>query len=155
MEDLIYILIALLWVVFSAVKTRQKQTTNPVDEEDPPQRTTWEQMLEELLPPEPLPEEPDDKPIETAYEVPKSPTPAPEETYVSPYMAYASLDHKLESTFSEPVSLEDTDELQPLLAGRYNTSRNHDTNESTYNPALVAELRKAIVYNAILNRPTW
>lgn len=154
MEDLIYILIALLWIVFSVVKARQKQTAKPADESQPRPRTSWEQMLEELLPPETSDEEEysSEAPV---YEAPRSAEVIPAEQYNSPFEAYNTFDFQAESSIPEIVSLEDLSSEDSLLSGQTFAAAFGQASSHQYNPALLAELRRAIVYTAVLERPAW
>ena len=154
MEDLIYVLLALLWIVFSIIKGRQKQTSKPSAESQPRPKTSWEQMLEELLPPEAedneeyIPETP-------AYETTAPTQQAGTRQYVSPYEAYKTFDFQAEETTPEIISLEESEDTSPLfsvplMAGDLTQSQGYH-----YDPKLLVELRRAIVYNAILERPAW
>lgn len=153
MEDLIYVLLALLWIVFSVVKARQKPTAKPTAESQPRPKTSWEQMLEELLPPEAEEEEySTDAP---AYEAPAPAEVAGSGQYVSPYEAYNTFDFQAENTIPEIISLEDTDGVSPVFAESGMKGDLTQDQGYHYDPKLLAELRRAIVYNAILERPAW
>lgn len=154
MEDLIYVLIALLWIVFSVVMARQKQAAKPVDEDQPRPRTSWEQMLEELLPPETNEEEeyPTEAPV---YEAPRSAEVIPAEQHTSPFEAYNTIDFQAESLIPEIVSLEDLNSEDSLLSKQSVAAAFGHSSSHQYNPVLLAELRRAIVYNAVLERPAW
>lgn len=153
MEDLIYVLLALLWIVFSVVKARQNPTAKPTAESQPRPKTSWEQMLEELLPPEAEDEEySTDAPV---YEAPSTAEVAGSGQYVSPYEAYNTFDFQTENAVPEIISLEDTDDVSPLFSeagmkGDLTQAQGHH-----YDPKLLVELRRAVVYSAILERPAW
>jgi hypothetical protein len=154
MEDLIYVLLALLWIVFSVVKARQKQSPKPAADEQTPPKTSWEQMLEELLPPET--EEEENYPSPPELDAPKTSETITGEQYVSPYRAYAMTDYQPEeNTIPEIVSLEDIDGTNSLLSGHALSTEFAYESSQRYNPALLIELRRAVVYTAVLERPAW
>ncbi|HMM11215.1 MAG TPA: hypothetical protein PKE03_03880 [Bacteroidales bacterium] len=154
MEDLIYVLIALLWIVFSVVKSRPKQVVKPAADDEPRQKTPWEQMLEELIPAGNEEDDEENPPVKTQLETPIPAEYTPEKPAVSPFGHYNTFDYQGENTIQEIISLEDdiaaTSTLAQSSIGDFDRSKSHQ-----YNPALLVELRRAIVYNAILERPTW
>lgn len=154
MEDLIYLILALLWLVFSVSKARQKPGPKPETAAEPKPKTSWEQMLEELLPPELEVEEeaPFGRPVASATET-ASPTPL--ETDFSPYESYNTLDYQDENTIPEIVSLEESAPEGPVLLKTMTWADHQNEHSQQRDPRLLIELRRAIVYNAILERPAW
>jgi len=157
MEDLIYILIGVIWIVFSIIKGTQKNAKKPAgttQSKPSEKKSTLEEMLEEWLPPMPEPKYEAEEEIEyegdyPAYSYEESPA------YESSYDFHSDNYDEIEYE-TEIVSLEELDEIKPsLVAGNSNDAdlAAIDHNHETFAEVETFNLRKAVIYNAILERP--
>lgn len=146
MEDLIYILIAVFWVIFTIMrKSQKKQQAISNDEASPqPKKTSsFEEVLEEILRPREM------KPVEII-------NPTLEEVGIDD----ASGQFSLETTESEIQSLEVMNSMETLDSEESQTTYTSihfdeepeeelKTNYITFD----FDVRQAVIYSAILNRP--
>jgi hypothetical protein len=150
MEDYIYIIIGIIWIVFSVIKGSQKNKkihTTDYEEDIPEKRSALEEFLEELLPPmekkEVTYESYDDEAIAELSEA------IPEK-----YMAYSGMNWE-EYSHDEDKSVQVKKHSRPLIS----KSEDEDTveasdDESSYSITWEAfDLRKAVIFSTILERP--
>ncbi len=150
MEDYIYIIIGIIWIVFSVIKGSQKNKKihdTDYEEDIPEKRSALEEFLEELLPPmekkEVAYESYDDEAIAELSEA------IPEK-----YMAYSGMNweeynHEEDNAGhvkkqSSPLIFNPEDEIN--IESFDDESRNYKTWEAF-------DLRQAVIYSTILERP--
>lgn len=162
MEDYFYILIGILWIVFSVIKARNKsrQPQSEDSSEQTDRRTTLEDILGELLETEENP-----KPgtitrnnppeIITASENTQPVYESLEEEYTQPslYSQYSGeiTDENLLKGIYE--SLEDDEDAKLMTYKQLSDSDNSITEPRTETHYHGFDLRKAVVYSVILERP--
>lgn len=164
MEDYIYILIALLWIVFSVIKANKKKNAAVPDEVDEydefeessqEQRSTFDELLEEFLGEEsstktrskPAQTEPQQT-VESIFDrdQPKTLTPEIEEK--------EDIASEIDEDPLEPIYIMEGDEpitgqslTQKTDTDDYDTSRIRAMQKKQF------DLRKAVIYSSILHRP--
>lgn len=164
MEDYIYILIALLWIVFSVIKANKKKNAALPDEADEfeefeestqEQRSTFDELLEEFLGEDsgtksksrPVQTEPQQT-VESIFDFdqPKTFTPEIEEK--------DDITSEIDEEPLEPVYIMEEDEpitgeslTQKTDTDNYDTSRIRAMQKKQF------DLRKAVIYSSILHRP--
>jgi hypothetical protein len=158
MEDYIYIILILLWVVFSVVKATRKKPLAPAsdieeyEESETRPRGTFDDILEEFLGTESYKEK-QTRPSQPTHRFDES------ETFTPEIEKYEELLTSLEDTndLIEPVYLEEEQSVNDAtrMAGdmtRIDTDNSKSFRFST-GDAHAFELRKAVIYSAILHRP--
>lgn len=164
MEDFIYILLGIVWVVFSIIKGTQKKKQaqyEDLDDTTPERGGGLEEWLEEFLPPSPKPAKveetyyPSFDDDATAYDHEENATAfeAFEHEGAPDAASYKFYDGTLEDIAPEIVSLEEMDDLSHML---YKTDEDQSKESSSRNTSSWHEnfsLRNAIIYQAILERP--
>jgi len=146
MEDLIYILIAVFWVIFTFMrKSQKKQQTVPYDEDAPQLKkaTSFEEVLNEILRPREI------KPVEIS-----------DSSLEDVGIEDLSEQVTLETTESEIQSLEVMNSLESLeteeLQTTYTSIHFDEEPEEEEKSNIITfdfDVRQAIIYSAILNRP--
>lgn len=147
MEDYIYIVIGIIWIVFSIVKAKQKnQPREGIEGEEhlPRKKSSLEELFEEIMPPS-LKEEVVYESYDDIVE---------EETYAIPgYEAYSGMVEN-ETNNENIISLEEMDDPRPLLYNNNEDEKYHSWSPSPLLKDMVFfDLRKAVLYSAILERP--
>jgi hypothetical protein len=162
MEDYFYILVGILWIVFSVIKARNKnkQTQSEDSSEETSRRTTLEDILGELLETEenqqsgPIPQKntfetiPASEDTQTIYQSLEEVSTLPEI-----YRQYSGeiTDNNLLKGIYE--SLEDDDEVKLVTTNNLSDTDNTITESHLGLNNHDFDLRKAVVYSAILERP--
>lgn len=146
MEDLIYILIAVFWVIFTIMrKSQKKQQAVHYDEasSQPDKASSFEEVLQEILRPREM------KPVEII-------NPTLEEVGIED----ASGQFTLETTEPEIQSLEVMNSLETLETEEsqitYTSIQFDEEPEEEVKTNYITfdfDVRQAVIYSAILNRP--
>lgn len=147
MEDYIYILVGIIWVVFSIIKGRQQNKPSKQSEDHSPtpgKKSSLEEFLEEFLPPERQPEtiyeSYDDDVVNRHEEVPLENT---------EYQAYSGI---FEDNFNdEAQSLEEIDYSPKMSLTSFENDEEAFTEDQAPN-RFHFDLRQAVIYNTILSR---
>ncbi|PKP52063.1 MAG: hypothetical protein CVT92_10700 [Bacteroidetes bacterium HGW-Bacteroidetes-1] len=147
MEDYIYIVIGIIWIVFSIVKAKQKNRPREgmEDEEQlPRKKSSLEELFEEIMPSslkeEVVYESYDDIVEEEAYSIPG-------------YEAYSGMVEN-ETHNEKIISLEEMDDPRHLLHNTVEDEKYHSWSPSPILKDMdFFDLRKAVLYSAILERP--
>ncbi len=170
MDDFLYIIIGIVWVVYSLYSNKQKQQKKRLMEEQRksqqsplPEQQRPRSIFEQLLDPEPEIPEPLPEPVPQAY---TKNTNGPFDDYLNPGSAYTPEIPANEPYRPEYQSLETTkDEVSASYFENQYESRgvvsyydNRVMAESTHNEVPILEeiseefdLRKAVIYSEILN----
>jgi len=150
MEDYIYIIIGIIWIVFSVIKGSQKnkkiQDTD-YEEDIPEKRSALEEFLEELLPPM--------ERKEVTYESYDEETIAElSEAVPEKYMAYSGMNWQ-ESNHDEDNSSQVKNRHKHLISNNEDDDAFEDihTESSNFNSWGAFDLRKAVIFSTILERP--
>lgn len=154
MEDYFYIIVGILWVVFSVIKASRKNkpvdTRETDDEELPESRpSSLEDILGEFLEPDKYNRQA--KPI-SEFEFVDEPVISLEEQFIqtNQYNQYTGvIGDEAKSILETNQSLED-DETPQALTNKHITDTDLTIQE---NRETLFDLRKAVVYQAILQRP--
>lgn len=170
MDDFLYIIIGIVWVVYSLYSNKQKQQKKRLMEEQRrsqsaplPEQQRPRSIFEQLLDPEPEIPEPISEPITQTY---TKTTDGPFDDYLKSGKTYTPEIPANDPYRTEYQSLETTkDEVSASYFENQYESRggmsyydNREMAESTNNEALLHEeiseefdLRKAVIYSEILN----
>ena len=149
MEDYIYILIGIIWVVFSVIKGSQKnkQTQYAEDEDTIPERkSTLEEFLEELLPPM-------EKPTVTYQSYDDEAIAEIEEAIPEKYLAYSGMN------WEEYETNENSSDNIGISHSSLTSNQEQEffeTNEDDlgyFRGGYEFDLRKAVIFSSILERP--
>lgn len=156
MEDYIYIILALLWVVFSVIKATKKKPLPPVaevDEYEEPEgetRSSFDDLIDEFL---------GTGSQETKQVEPMQPSTQYDdiETFTPEIEKYEELVTAVDKDAIQPVILTEDDQVLELettsgdmtITGTEG-NKGFGLSDSVANDF---ELRKAIIYSAILHRP--
>ena len=161
MEDFIYILLGIVWIVFSVIKGTQKKKTQQYEQDsegDSETRGGLEQWLEEFLPPTPKPAEveetyyPSFDDDVTSFEHEQNNIEFEHEGALEA-KSYKFYDGTLEDITTDIVSLEEMDDLSHILY------KNDEDQSEVFHEKIDADwrenfsLKKEIIYQAILDRP--
>jgi hypothetical protein len=158
MEDYIYIILVLLWVVFSVVKATRKKPMPPASDieeyEDSEQRPrgTFDEILEEFLGSESY----DDKPAKRMQPIDQHDE---FESFTPEIERYEELVSSLENTedLIEEVYIGEEEIVRDVAMMAGDMTRVDTDNSRSFRftgrEAHAFELRKAIIYSAILHRP--
>jgi|GEM_PF-1338894 hypothetical protein len=162
MEDYFYILIGILWVVFSVIKASRKNNQPQPHEgsEETGRRTTLEDILGELLEKEEY-TEPDtvtrktSEATVTSSEINQPVYESLEAEYTQPslysqYTGEITDDNLLKGIYE---SLEDDTEVKSMTINNLSDSDNTITETRTETQNHSFDLRKAVIYSVILERP--
>ena len=161
MEDFIYILLGIVWVVFSIIKGTQKKKSPQFEDTDdtaPNRGGGLEEWLEEFLPPASKPVKAEETYYPsydddvTAYNHEEN-TAAIIDEGAPDAASYKFYDGTLEDIAPEIVSLEEMDDLSHLLYKNEEDQLNESSALNTLNWHENFSLRNAIIYQAILERP--
>jgi hypothetical protein len=162
MEDYFYILVGILWIVFSVIKARSKnkQAQSEDTSEETDRRSTLEDILGELLEneknqqPEPIPQK---KAVETitASDNTETTYQSLEEVYTVPevysqYTGEITDDNLLKGIYE---SLEDDEEVKLVTTKNLTDIDKTIPENQTRLINRDFDLRKAVVYSVILERP--
>jgi hypothetical protein len=157
MDDLIYILIGVIWIVFSIIKGTQKNTKTPAGSTPntpPGNKSTFEEMLEEWLPQMTEARRYEEDDYDNQPEVPVISS-EDSSVYKSAYEPlvnkYEEFDYDVEI-----ISLEELDEIQPSLSNYERYEQKEDASVGNFEQINLSEsfdLRKAVIYSTILERP--
>lgn len=150
MEDYIYIIIGIIWIVFSVIKGSQKNKKihNADYEEDiPEKRSALEEFLGELLPPM--------ERKEVTYESYDEETIAElSEAIPEKYMAYSGMNWE-ESTYDKDSSGQVKNQHRQLISIPEDDDALEvlDSESTNFNSWEAFDLRKAVIFSSILERP--
>lgn len=157
MDDLIYILIGIIWIVFSIIKGTQKNPKTPTGSNpnpSPGNKSTFEEMLEEWLPQMTEAHRDVEEEYDNQSEVPVF-SAEDSSVYKSAYEPlvnkYKEFDYDVEI-----ISLEELDEIQPSLSSYERYEQKEDASTGNFEQINLSEsfdLRKAVIYSTILERP--
>jgi hypothetical protein len=162
MEDYFYILVGILWIVFSVIKARSKNKQSQSEDttEETGRRSTIEDILGELLEneeyqqPEPIPQKKAVETItssentETTYQSLEEAFTVPE--VYSQYTGEITDDNLLKGIYE---SLEDEKEVKLVTTNNLTDTDNTIPENKTRLINRDFDLRKAVVYSVILERP--
>jgi hypothetical protein len=162
MEDYFYILVGILWIVFSVIKARSKNKQSQSEDttEETGRRSTLEDILGELLEneeyqqPEPIPQKKAVETItssentETTYQSLEEAFTVPE--VYSQYTGEITDDNLLKGIYE---SLEDEKEVKLVTTNNLTDTDNTIPENKTRLINRDFDLRKAVVYSVILERP--
>ncbi|MDP2236834.1 MAG: hypothetical protein Q8J88_10405 [Bacteroidales bacterium] len=150
MEDYIYIIIGIIWIVFSVIKGSQKNKKihdTDYEEDIPEKRSALEEFLEELLPPM--------EKKEVAYESYDDETIAElSEAIPEKYMAYSGMNW--EEYNHEEDNAGHVKKQSSALITKSEDKENYEAFEDesrNYKTWEAFDLRQAVIYSTILERP--
>jgi hypothetical protein len=149
MEDYIYILIGIIWVVFSVIKGSQKNKQPQYTEDEdaiPERKSTLEEFLEELLPPV-------EKPSVTYQSYDEEAIAESEDVVPDKYLAYSGMNYyDYESNMNSSDSGLNS---RSSLISNEEEEIFEDTQDdlSYFKDGNIFDLRKAVIYSSILERP--
>ncbi len=165
MEDYIYILIGILWIVFSVIKANKKakQPTEELDNEyeyeesHTPERTTFDELLEEFLGEKALGKKENPRPVPSVLGNDADLFTAETETYKSILEDsgedIANIGQDI-AFMGEPIyELDGTEDAMFIEDAESKDGMYYNQPEHVLNVKKDFDLRKAIIYNAIIDRP--
>lgn len=145
MEDLIYILLGIVWVVFSVINSAKKKQVKGTTEMP---KSDLEEIFGEFFPKKVNPQRFDDEP-EMVYETLEGPSAEKlddEPQPISPFEAYAG-----EWEEEDEPSLEEMERAQPAFA--FFETEEQQRQKPNLQLLQPIDLRQAIIYQTILQRP--
>lgn len=140
MEDLIYILLGIVWVVFSVIKGVKKNQT-PHTTERP--KSELEEIFGEFFP--------NVKEQEPAYETLEETTPEYFEEEAKPASIFDAYSGEMDQV--DIVSLEDEEIISPIFTHEENKEKKEYKEHFEHIPSF--NLRQAIIYQTVLQRPEY